>query len=1486
MNSFKRMSVSEWSIAGDCMAANLPAAWFTAVLLSAVLLPLAVFPNVARAQTSGTWISTTGGLWSGTGNWSGGFVADGTGAVADFSTLNISGVQTVTLDSPVTSGTLLFGDTTPSSATGWTLTSSTLTLATASGAPTISVTGLENQTVFNQRAATISSVIAGSNGLTKSGSSALVLSAANIYSGATTVSAGFLVVNNDSALGSSSSVTVNAGALAIGNGVTIGSGKSLTNSSAGNSYGGLTAISGGTGTWAGSYSGGGRIGYENNSVLVMSGSLGGASSLVFSGLDAAASRTAINTQYAVIVTGTNNGYTGQTQVARGVLKIGADNALPTGTTLDIRTSGVNASEAAGFDLNGFNQTVAVLSSSGITAGSGAVTANGSAFLTNSSLTTGTFTANQNSNTTFRGIITGNLAFTKAGTGNLTLEPTLVTGAATGTTGTSTFSGRTLVTAGTLTLGNANALFGSTVDTDGAGTLSTGTLSAATFGALTGTSGFSLTRNSAPFTLSLGGNNVSSTYAATLSGSGGITKIGTGTLALTGTNTYSGTTTISAGTLRIASTAALPGFDAAGRYSVADGATLLVDDAVDDTAVAAMLGTGNFLVNGRIGFDTSAGNRTYSSAITGTVGVVKVGGNTLSLTGSNTLGAIRVMGGTLAFQATENLAGSGQVILNNGALQFNGGSSNGNLSGRTTFLEGPGRIQADGGQFSLAAIQGAGQLTLGPGTALFVQNSGGTYTGGTVIEAGASIAVGIDTAFGLGSIRFEGGGLRSTQGSARTLANNVTLAGNVTFLSSAANSDRNVTFTGPVTIEGASRTITVNTSPNLGETGIFFTGTIGDGGANLGLTKAGPGTLVLGGSNSYGGTTTLADGTLRLANAGALGGNGNLSFTGGTLQYTGSNTADYAARIKGSSGAIRIDPNGQSIDFVGSLDATNTGGLRLGGSGTLVLSGSNGFTGSTQLAAGVLALANADALAGSGTITFNGGSVQYRPGGAGADISGKIRGSTAAILIDTNGENVTFAGAINNTNSGGLTKSGASTLTLSGPNNYSGNTTVNAGTLAFTTDAAFTSVSGSIALDGATLAYTGTSAANQTIGQPISLGAGGGTLSNSGANAPNLFLSGVISGTGPLTVASGNGAVAFFASNTNSGGVTLQPGSRSVVVVDSVGTAGSPTSGAFGTGTLTLAGGSLRATTSGDRTVGNAVSVTADTTFNSAGTNDDRSITFTGPTTLAGGTRTFTVNTTGNGSPAIIFAGAIGDGGNALGLTKAGPGRMILAGTSSYTGVTAVSAGRLAVDGSIAASSGVSVAAGAILGGSGIVAALSGEGLIAPGNSPGILTSPSADFSDGLDFAFEFTQAGTPNWNSATASGNDVLRLTDATTPLVGLATSGNVFNIYFLEANQTYLGGLFTDLNSSFESQIAAATFNYFVRDTGGAITYEGFTYSAFSAGNVTRSTVEVASADFAGGTVTGGYTMQFVVVPEPSAWLLAGLGLAAAGVSLARRRR
>jgi len=139
------------------------------------------------------------------------------------------------------------------------------------------------------------------------------------------------------------------------------------------------------------------------------------------------------------------------------------------------------------------------------------------------------------------------------------------------------------------------------------------------------------------------------------------------------------------------------------------------------------------------------------------------------------------------------------------------------------------------------------------------------------------------------------------------------------------------------------------------------------GAN-GLIKAGPGTLVLSGANTYGGATYLNEGTLRMGSvqnsttSGPMGGgNGGASssgifFNGGTLQWSATNNADYSGRFQTSAGQqFRLDTNGQNVAFLYQL-ASPGGTLTKLGSGTLTLSRfANTHSGNTRIEGGTLAL---------------------------------------------------------------------------------------------------------------------------------------------------------------------------------------------------------------------------------------------------------------------------------------------------------------------------------------------------------------------------------------------------------------------------------------------------------------------------------------------------------------------------------------------------
>ncbi len=270
----------------------------------------------------------------------------------------------------------------------------------------------------------------------------------------------------------------------------------------------------------------------------------------------------------------------------------------------------------------------------------------------------------------------------------------------------------------------------------------------------------------------------------------------------------------------------------------------------------------------------------------------------------------------------------------------------------------------------------------------------------------------------------------------------------------------------------------------------------------------------------------------------------------------------------------------------------------------------------------------------------------------------------------------------------------------------------------------------------------------------------------------------------------------------------------------------------------------------------------------------------------GGVTAGAINTAGYllevaGSGTGILSGVVsGSGGLAL-----SGSRLELSGSNTYSGETWVHSGRLVVDGSITASSGVTVNAGGSLGGSGLVAALGGSGSIDPGGSPGILTAPSLDPTAGLGFNFEFTQVGPPTWGNPAASGNDVLRLQNITTPFTAALSSANPLNIYLdvasLEENDLFQGGFFTDRDTAFLTSVEDASFSYYLADPGGSVTYNGLSYNPYAGPLSFVWSTAAATATFAGGSEAG-YVTQFVAVPEPAAWSLA---MAAAALAAIRRR-
>lgn len=367
----------------------------------------------------------------------------------------------------------------------------------------------------------------------------------------------------------------------------------------------------------------------------------------------------------------------------------------------------------------------------------------------------------------------------------------------------------------------------------------------------------------------------------------------------------------------------------------------------------------------------------------------------------------------------------------GAGGFGGGGGAGQFGGAGGFGGGNG---ADN-----VSDRGGGGGGAGMGGALFVMDGGSLTIGGPLAVNGNTVTGGAAGTAGTGA------GAGGAFGSGLFLQGN----GTIGFQPAA-------TQTQTISDVIADQTGSGGTGANAG---------------SYGLAKTGAGTLVLNGNNTFSGGVTINGGTVSAGHNNALG-TGTFTVLGSTLDIqngiTVSNTTDLRADLD-----INVDA-GETGTHAGAIGETGGSfGINKVGNGTLVVSGTNSFTGASMVDAGDLQVENGAALSDSGRVTVANGAffsvTDSETIGSLACVAGAVTRVAAGQTLTTGGDNTdtTFAGSISN--SGGLTKEGTGNFTLSGDSTYTGATTVDDGML---------TVNGSIVSDttvnnGATLMGTGT-----------------------------------------------------------------------------------------------------------------------------------------------------------------------------------------------------------------------------------------------------------------------------------------------------------------------------------------------------------------------------------------------------------------------------
>jgi autotransporter-associated beta strand protein len=951
---------------------------FTTTTGSGYSINLAAAEFPAKPPQPNIWAQTAGGTqnWTTNTNWEDAIVPAPTSSTTmDFSAVDLVADTALVLAAARTARIWKFGDT--SGTQNWTINSgNTMTLAGTT--PTIEVKN--NTTQLNN-------VVAGTAGLTKTGTGTLFLNSNNSYTGVTRISAGTLQATTLANGGSNSSI--GASPNAVGNLILNGGTLRYTGAAVStNRLFSLQASSSidASGTGAVNFTNIGAMGFSSSTAdktLTLTGNNTGSNTLAAIIGDNLTTVTVGDQDITTGVTsltksGTGtwvlsgaNTFTGGTIINGGTLRLANALALQNSSQVNIN-NGSNAGTLelatdaafATFPLiGGGSGAEGSIISNRATAGAGITHVLGAAFFGNN---TYNFTSGSN--------VTG-------GTGGVSFATVDLSG---GVNGTTIFNP---TTANLTIIGGVTIPSGGTTKTLNLGGASTGN---SIGGAISNGIG----------TLSLIKSNTS---IWTLSG-----------LSTIAANNYSGSTTIDNGTLRITTTN--PSFAGSLVFGASAGSSNT--GTLDLNAASATFATNlavqtnspdaNNLIVGSGRTLTINGNVTIGANIAGAVAslVASGGGNMVVGTGgTNTFIVGGATGSTLAGNTALDLSGLASFTVNygsGGTFRLGDATTGSNLPPPSTL-----KLATDNtitvGNFRIGDFSG-GQaihvLTLGNGDNFINATTTNIGSAGAGIRSSGSMIFAPSDTTGTLKLRgFDGG-------STRTILNMVNTTGNTAAsLTSIADWAGHTVDANVSTLTMARRTVGAGgaNSTLSFDQGLLDITTLNM--SNRSGTAGGVTATVNLGDSAAVGVPTVAIGSITMATSSGTGtATANLNITGGNVGIgSGTGTAITMSNAgSGATAASTLAISGGTVTVDGDI-------MRASGGGTE-----------------------------TATVRLNGGTLNMNGHDLGASGSGVLTFTAESGTL----QNIT---SINGT--GGLTKTTTGTLVLQGNNTYSGNTTISGGTLA-------------------------------------------------------------------------------------------------------------------------------------------------------------------------------------------------------------------------------------------------------------------------------------------------------------------------------------------------------------------------------------------------------------------------------------------------------